>query len=123
MVQKIPLTLEIDDAALDAAQAKADKLEFTLQKIQTRLDMLAGVDPKTPEDEARRKIIRWRDGLDKIISQAKEKPPEGGNCEKHSDEWARRVAIVRALAKRHNVSDIVEDAIQQAAHELFKPPD
>lgn len=53
MTQKILLTLEIDDAALDAAQAKADKLEFTLEKIQVRLDMLADVDPKTPEDEAR----------------------------------------------------------------------
>ena len=79
MTQKILLTLEIDDAALDAAQAKADKLEFTLNKIQVRLDMLAGVDPKTPEDEAQRKIIRWLDGLDKIVSQAQEKPPEGGN--------------------------------------------
>lgn len=79
MTQKILLTLEIDDAALDAAQTKADKLEFTLENIQTRLDMLAGVDPKTPEDEARRKIIRWRDGLAKIVLQAQEKPPEGGN--------------------------------------------
>lgn len=79
MTQKILLTLEIDDAALDAAQAKADKLEFTLKKIQTRLDMLAGVDAKTPEEEARRKIIRWRDDLYKIILQAQEKPPEGGN--------------------------------------------
>lgn len=79
MTQKILLTIEIDDAALDAAQAKADKLEFTLKKIQTRLDMLAEVDPKTLEDEAQRKIIHWINGLDKIILQAQEKPPEGGN--------------------------------------------
>ena len=78
MVQRIPIKIEIDDAALDAAQAKADKLEFTLEKIRVRLDMLAGVAPKTPEDEARRKLIRWLDGLDKIVSQAQEKPPEDG---------------------------------------------
>ena len=34
MVQKILLQMEIDDAALDAAQAKADKLIATLKEAE-----------------------------------------------------------------------------------------
>lgn len=115
MVQKILLTLEIDDAALDAAQAKADKLIATLKEAEALTHAL--------ENAVAIDCADFADRLAAVRALAKEKPPEGGNCEKHSDEWARRVAIVRALAKRHNVSDIVEDAIQQAAHALFKPPD
>lgn len=37
MVQKILLTVEIDDSALDSAQAKADKLIATLAEIEQRL--------------------------------------------------------------------------------------
>lgn len=45
MVQKILLTLEIDDSALDAAQAKADKLIATLREAKALADALAKEKP------------------------------------------------------------------------------
>lgn len=129
------IKLELDAAALDAAQAKADKLEFTLEKIQVRLDMLAGVDPKTPEDEAKRKLIRWRDGLYKIVSQAqeqaKEKPPEGGKtCERTPpDPELLRKAQARVDARKRGSDDSVDvlcatldKVIRCVAQDIFKPP-
>ena len=75
MIQKMLVTLEIDDSALDAAQAKADKLELTLKKIQERIDMLAGVEPQSSDAETRRAIIRWEDDIDKVVASAKPAPP------------------------------------------------
>lgn len=40
MTKKILTTLEIDDANLDAAQAKADKLLATLTEIEARIDRI-----------------------------------------------------------------------------------
>ena len=49
MVQKILLQLEIDDAALDAAQAKADKLIATLKEAQERMERLKAIFIETGE--------------------------------------------------------------------------
>lgn len=40
MIQKMSLKLEIDDAELDAVQAKADKLIATLKEAQERMERL-----------------------------------------------------------------------------------
>ena len=40
MVQKILLQMEIDDAQLDAAQAKADKLIASLKEAEDRMGRL-----------------------------------------------------------------------------------
>ena len=49
VVQKILLQLEIDDAALDAAQAKADKLIATLKEAQERMERLKAIFIETGE--------------------------------------------------------------------------
>lgn len=108
MVQKISLTLEIDDSALDAAQAKADKLIATLKEAEALTDALENAVAIDCDDFAER--------LATVKALAKEKPPEGG---KSTDEMAARIEIVKALAQNLNV----DAAIQQAAHEWFKPPD
>ncbi len=51
MVQKILLTLEIDDAALDAAQAKADKLIATLREAEEISVRLAQIKGNADDDE------------------------------------------------------------------------
>lgn len=40
MVQRISLKLEIDDAELDAAQAKTDKLVATIKEAEERMERL-----------------------------------------------------------------------------------
>lgn len=71
MTQKILLTLEIDDAALGAAQAKADKLIATLKEAETLAYALENAVAIDCDDFADRIAAA------KILAQ--EKPPEGGN--------------------------------------------
>lgn len=40
MTQKMLLTIELDDAALDTAQAKADKLIATIKEAEERMERL-----------------------------------------------------------------------------------
>ena len=49
MIQKIMLALEINDEALDKAQAKADKLVATLQQAEALQAKLDGAIPTTKE--------------------------------------------------------------------------
>lgn len=64
MTQKILLTIEIDDAALDAAQAKADKLIATLKEAEDRTERLKAL------------FIEMGELMAEVAAQ--EKPPEGG---------------------------------------------
>ena len=66
MVQKILLTLEIDDAALDAAQAKADKLIATLKQAEALTEAL----------NKNRDCDDFADRLATVKALAKEKPPD-----------------------------------------------
>lgn len=63
MIQKIMLALEINDEALDKAQAKADKLIATLQQAETLQTKLDGAIPATKEkpselDDLQREYIK-----------------------------------------------------------------
>lgn len=72
MVQKILLQLEIDDASLDTAQAKADKLVATLkeaEEISARL-VAKGKSSGSGEDMTSRLDIA------REIAQAMFKPPD-----------------------------------------------
>lgn len=68
MVQKILLTLEIDDSALDAAQAKADKPIATLKQAEVLTDALENAVAIDCDDFA--------DRLATVKALAKEKPPD-----------------------------------------------
>lgn len=70
MTQKILLTLEIDDSALDAAQAKADKLVATLKEAEALTCALENAVAIDHDNFAER--------LAAVKALANEKPPEGG---------------------------------------------
>lgn len=59
------IKLEIDDAALDAAQAKAEKLIATLKEAEDRTERLKAL------------FIEMGELMAEVATQ--EKPPEGGN--------------------------------------------
>lgn len=48
MVNKIMIALEVNDSALDAAQAKADKLVETLERAEALMSKLDGVNTNNP---------------------------------------------------------------------------
>ena len=63
MIQKIMLALEINDEALDKAQAKVDKLIATLQQAETLQAKLSGAIPATKEkpselDDLQREYVK-----------------------------------------------------------------
>lgn len=112
MVQKVLLQIEIDDANLDAAQVKADKLVATLNKAEeiaarltakektlSKADIgklwkeayekgLVAIPPPEPNDGDKFDPKAFMRGTvkymhDSAVAQAKEKPPEGGKtCER-----------------------------------------
>ena len=69
MVQKMLITLEIDDSALDAAQAKADKLIATLKEAERLMT------PAVPEPSDVCEL--WLAAFEKGLIDMP--PPEGGN--------------------------------------------
>lgn len=83
MVQRILLTLEIDDSALDTAQAKADKLIATLKEAEGLMAKRTQVNQQAQDGNFR---DLWQEAFDKGLvaipppeqPQTKEKPPEGG---------------------------------------------
>ena len=115
MVQKMLITLEIDDGALDAAQAKADKLIATLKEAEERI---ASVNKKLA-------VAEWTHI--QATNLAKEKPPEGGKtCKCVEDDVADRLATVRAMLK-DNLCEATRNAIDEAfsysSQAMFKAPD
>ena len=79
MIQKILLTIEIDDSALDQAQAKADKLIATIkeaEELMTKLNRFYNPVfdemPDIPDWDA------FTRSLSAPLRELKEKPPEGG---------------------------------------------
>ena len=111
MTQKILLTLEIDDAALDTAQAKADKLIATLKEAEALACALENAVAIDCDDFA--------DRLAAAKTLAQEKPPEGGkdfvspdSYREHPHAWD---ATPYAEAQRQFA--------QKFAQRMFQPPD
>lgn len=89
------LKLEIDDAALDAAQAKAEKLIATLKEEEA---LAYGLENAVAID-----CDDFADRLAAVKALAQEKPPEGGNP--LSDEAERQLAqkFVQRMFKPESV--------------------
>lgn len=95
------IKLEIDDAALNAAQAKADKLIATLKEAGDRTERLKEL------------FIEMGELMAEVAAQ--EKPPEGGKEHVSPDSY-------REHPHAWNPT-LYAEAERQLAQRMFQPPD
>ena len=111
MTQKILLTLEIDDAALDAAQAKADKLVATLKEAEALACAL--------ENAVAIDVDDFADRIAAAKTLTQEKPPEGGKEHVSPDSYREHPHAWNPTLYAEAERQFAQKFVQR----MFQPPD